>query len=99
MSSLRRLYLAYCAAIIVTFDLIASTASRLTDVTLGWGVSWIIGPGRPAPGTYESVSHLLITVVVIMVNFGLVSCIGGGLGRLARIVFVRSAPAGERSSP
>lgn len=30
--------------------LIAATVLALTDVTLGWAVSWLIGPGRPEGG-------------------------------------------------
>jgi hypothetical protein len=51
----------------------------LADATLGWAVSWFIGPGRLPPGqlTIASWSKSAVTVVVIAMLYAL---IGGLVG-------------------
>jgi len=58
--------------------LLAATAMALTDLTLGWGVSWVIGPGRPTGGlTAMTVVGAAMTAFVLA---GLTGAIGGVIG-------------------
>jgi hypothetical protein len=69
--------------------LLAALAMAMTDLTLGWTVSWLIGPGRPAGGlTLIAVVGAVMTAFVLA---GLTGAIGGWIG----IRFLRrsSAPA------
>ena len=64
------------------------TAMGLTDATLGWAISWAIGPGRLADEIYSlsSVGFTAVLMVVLGATYGL---IGGGIGALTN----RSAAA------
>lgn len=54
----------------------------ITDATIGWAVSWAIGPGRLAAGALTPSVWLYTAafVVVLGIIYGL---IGGGIGALA----------------
>jgi len=58
--------------------LLAATALAFADVTLGWAVSWLIGPGRPEGGlTAMTVVGAAMTAFVLG---GLAGGIGGWIG-------------------
>jgi len=58
--------------------LLAAMMMALTDLTLGWLVAWLIGPGRPAGGfTFVTV---LGAVMTAFVGAGLAGGIGAWLG-------------------
>ena len=58
--------------------LLAATVLALTDVTVGWAVSWVIGPGRPEAGlTPITVVGAVMTAFVLG---GLAGAIGAWIG-------------------
>jgi hypothetical protein len=59
--------------------LLLGAAMGLTDATLGWAISWAIGPGRLAAEIYSpsAVVFTAVLMVVLGLTYGL---IGGGLG-------------------
>lgn len=58
--------------------LLAAMWMALTDLTLGWLVAWLIGPGRPAGGfTFVQVAGAVMTAFVAA---GLAGGIGAWLG-------------------
>jgi len=58
--------------------LLASTVLAFTDVTVGWAVSWVIGPGRPESGlTPITVIGAAMTAFVLG---GLAGAIGAWIG-------------------
>ncbi|MCC8473390.1 hypothetical protein LN458_05200 [Xanthomonas arboricola] len=56
-------------------------AMGITDATLGWAVSWAIGPGRLAAGTL-TLSVWLYTATFVVVLGAIYGLIGGGIGVL-----------------
>jgi len=61
------------------FAPLAGGITSLVDSTLGWYVSWIIGPGRPA---MEMDSTAIVSTVVFVTLTGvIVGFIGGLIGR------------------
>jgi len=58
--------------------LLAALALAITDLTLGWTVSWFIGPGRPAGGV--TIMSVLGAVITAFVLAGLAGTIGGWIG-------------------
>lgn len=66
--------------------LIAATLLAFTDVTLGWAVSWLIGPGKPESG---------LTPMTV-VGAGMTAFVLGGLaGGVGAWIGVRKGRAGE----
>jgi len=58
--------------------LLAATLLAFTDVTLGWGVSWLIGPGKPEAGlTPMTVVGAAMTAFVFG---GLAGAVGAWIG-------------------
>jgi len=55
----------------------------LADATVGWAVSWLIGPGRAPPGGLQ-LSRAVGTVVAVSLLAGLAAGIGGALNQKAR---------------
>jgi hypothetical protein len=69
--------------------LFAGALMGLTDVTVGWAVSWIIGPGKPETGlTAMTIVGAVITAFVLS---GLAGAIGAWIG--ARKIRGSGAPA------
>ncbi|WP_148040993.1 hypothetical protein [Montanilutibacter psychrotolerans] len=62
----------------------------ITDVTIGWAVSWAIGPGRYDVGTLTP-SDWIFTALFAAVLGAIYGLIGGSVGTFAR----RRRPAGE----
>lgn len=73
-------------AIGILASMVVAVALWLADTTLGWALSWIVGPGRPEPGVYNAAGDVIIAYVSILIGFGLVCTTGGVVGRLARFV-------------
>lgn len=66
--------------------LVAATVLAFTDVTLGWAVSWLIGPGKPESG---------LTPMTV-VGAGMTAFVLGGLaGGVGAWIGVRRGRAGE----
>ncbi|MDQ3798591.1 MAG: hypothetical protein M3384_04005 [Acidobacteriota bacterium] len=59
---------------------LAGGITSLVDSTLGWYISWIIGPGRPAIKMDSNVIFLM--VVFITLTGAVVGFIGGLIGRV-----------------
>ena len=57
-------------------------AMGLTDATLGWAISWAVGPGRPTEGTLAP-SVFVLTAIAVVVLGALLGLIGGGIGAFA----------------
>ena len=62
---------------------VAGAATAFIESTIGWGISWALGPGRPAGG-FTGVGSILTTIVMVTVTGALFGLGGGGLERLAR---------------
>lgn len=62
----------------------------LVDATIGWGVSWAIGPGRIVDGTL-SPARWSATAVGVVVFATIVGTVGGVLG-------ARGQPAASRTA-
>ena len=61
-----------------------SGAVALVDATLGWAISWALGPGRPATG-YTGIGPILGTVVFVWLTGIVLGLMGGLIARfLAR---------------
>ncbi len=58
--------------------LLAAMAMAITDLTLGWAVSWLIGPGKP-PGGFTAVT-IVGAIMTAFVGAGLAGSIGAWLG-------------------
>ncbi|PPT35780.1 hypothetical protein XarbCFBP8132_19730 [Xanthomonas arboricola] len=56
-------------------------AMGITDATLGWAVSWAIGPGRLAGGTL-TLSVWFYTTTFAVILGAIYGLIGGGIGVL-----------------
>lgn len=53
------------------------------EATLGWGVSWLIGPGQP-PGSSDQVPVALtlgVTIIIVIATASAIGAIGGLLGK------------------
>lgn len=69
---------------------LAALAMALTDLTLGWAVSWWIGPGKPAGGF--TVATIIGAVITAFVGAGIAGSVGAWLGiRSVRNAGVSSA--------
>jgi hypothetical protein len=61
----------------------AAAVVGLADVSLGWAVSWAIGPGRPPSGTL-SPGAWMITAAAVVAFAGAIGYVGGVLGARSR---------------
>lgn len=68
---------------------LAGVLMGLVDATVGWTVSWAIGPGRLPEGTLSAAKWVLAATTVAATG-GCVGLLGGVVARLAA---GRSAPA------
>jgi hypothetical protein len=53
----------------------------LVEATIGWAVSWAIGPGRP-PNGIPSIGVLAITVVLVTATGAIIGALAGVLARV-----------------
>jgi hypothetical protein len=58
----------------------AGAVVALADATVGWAVSWWIGPGAPDPGD-DDVTSIALTVVAVVFTGAALGLCGGWLGR------------------
>jgi hypothetical protein len=58
----------------------AGALVALADATIGWAVSWWIGPGAPDPGD-DDLASIAFTVVAVVVTGAVLGVFGGWLGR------------------
>lgn len=74
---------AYFAARTLGFwaALLVGAAMGVTDVTVGWAVSWAIGPGRFAVGTLTP-SDWIYTAIFATVLGAVYGLVGGSIGVL-----------------
>ena len=70
--------------------LFAALAMALTDLTLGWAVSWIIGPGKPVGGLTAAL--IIGAVMTAFVGAGIAGSVGAWVG-------VRRPSGGSGASP
>ena len=84
-SALLYIAFAYVAARSSGFwlGLLVGAAMGLTDVTIGWAVSWAIGPGR-TPIDHLTASDWFFTVAFAVVLGTVYGLIGGSIGTLVR---------------
>ena len=52
----------------------------LVDATLGWAISWLVGPGRKAAGNLTP-AHFLGTAVLVALLASVVAALGASLNR------------------
>jgi hypothetical protein len=71
----------------------AGALVALVDATIGWAVSWWIGPGAPDSGV-DDAAAIALTVAVAVSTGAAVGLCGGWLGRRSSAAF-RSADAGQ----
>ena len=64
---------------------LVGTVAGLSEATVGWAVSWVIGPGRPSASAAGFVSILFAGVVVTAVATGL-----GALGGVGAVLMSKS---------
>jgi hypothetical protein len=63
----------------------AGAITGVAESTIGWGISWAIGPGRP-PGGYTGFGPLLFTIILVTALAAVLGCVGGLVARLIRRV-------------
>jgi hypothetical protein len=61
----------------------AAAAVALVDASIGWAISWKIGPGRPTDAQMSGVA-LVGTVITVMAFMALVGALGGAARRFVR---------------
>jgi hypothetical protein len=66
-----------------SFGFAAGAVAGLSDATAGWGISWLIGPGRPPSGML-GVPQWLITVAIVTVLASIVAGAAGIFGTIGR---------------
>lgn len=64
----------------LAWAVLAAGIVGLVDSTLGWYISWIIGPGRPEVEINFLI--ILMTIVFVTIEASIFGLIGGFLGRL-----------------
>ena len=84
------LYLAigFFAARVSTWNAIAAAAgaagiSGLIDASLGWAISWALGPGKLPQGVQLTVPRWVNTAVFVVAFAAAIGAIGGFVGRKA----------------
>lgn len=65
------------------FSLLVGVIAGVADATVGWGVSWAVGPGRPPSGSL-TFTGWLATVASVVVLASVCAGIGGVVGRFTR---------------
>jgi hypothetical protein len=85
--------LSYCNYLIVGFAVawltsleravLSGAIVAATEATLGWALSWVIGPGRP-PADQQSAAAVAVAVVFVILLGAVVAGIGGFVGFLFR---------------
>lgn len=79
------LYIAFAFFAARKFGFLAAVlfgfAMGITDATLGWAVSWAIGPGRLAASTL-TLSVWLYTATFVVVLAAMYGLVGGGIGAI-----------------
>ena len=70
---------------------VGGAAIAAIDATLGWTISWWIGPGRP-PGGFAHPAMVAVTIPIVIVIGGLLGLLGGVPGD-----FFRRGPPAHRS--
>jgi hypothetical protein len=66
---------------------LVGAGTGFVDATVGWAISWMIGPGQPTGGEYGS-GAIVLTVIFVT----LLAAVSGLFGGLARRVVYRSKP-------
>ena len=66
----------------VEVGVLAGVCVAGTEATLGWGISWLIGPGQPSPED-QAVATVIAVAFVVALGGALVGLIGGLLGKRA----------------
>jgi hypothetical protein len=61
----------------------SAAAVALVDATIGWTISWQLGPGRP-PEDLERVPALLSAVLIVVVTMAILGSLGGLARRFGR---------------
>lgn len=61
---------------------IVSMFMALVESTLGWAISWQIGPGKAT--TEMSAVVVVVTVIFVVITAGILGLIGGGLSLAKR---------------
>lgn len=67
--------------------IIAGVALGLVDATIGWGVSWLIGPGKPAIDTALTIWMWLVVAITVCITATICAVVGAFATR-----FVGSRP-------
>jgi hypothetical protein len=57
----------------------AAAAAGLADASLGWAVSWALGPGRLPQGAILTPGKWLATAVFVVIVAGAIGAVGGGI--------------------
>ena len=63
----------------VRLSALAGALVGLVDATLGWAISWVIGPGRAAAGSLQ-LPRLIWTAAAVSLLAGAVASVGAALG-------------------
>jgi hypothetical protein len=58
-----------------------ATGVAAIESTIGWLISWAIGPGRP-PAEFHTVGWITASVIIVTITGSLCGLLGGGLARL-----------------
>jgi hypothetical protein len=62
---------------------VSAALAGVADASVGWAVSWAVGPGRPPSGTL-SPDEWIIAALVVVVFAAAIGYIGGVLGARSR---------------
>ena len=66
-----------------SFSLVVGAIAGLSDATAGWGISWLIGPGRPPSGMI-TFPQWLITVAIVTVLASVIAGVAGIFSTIGR---------------
>ena len=69
----------------------AGAFAGLADASIGWAVSWVVGPGRLPAGERLTVTAWLVTAILVTFLAASIAALGGLLGR-------RQPTAGARAA-
>ena len=64
----------------VRAGLLAGFSVAATDATLGWAISWLLGPGQPSPEN-RAASAVVVVALTVAATGVVVGLIAGLLGR------------------
>jgi hypothetical protein len=64
-------------------SILVGVVAGLTDATIGWGISWAIGPGRPASGSL-STSQWFVAASSVAIVAIVCAAIGGLIAHLVQ---------------